>query len=528
MKFAMFILLLSTYSAVAQNNVGGRVTYIASGSVYLSLGRDQGVEDSARVFVIRSLDTIAVLQVFAVSSKSSVCKILDERKTIMLGDSIRAHISNPSTDVQLVTQKFDSTAEMQIDTSSGKPLFKKTETAKKQLNIRGRIGFQYYAMLFDDASLNVQQPGLVVSMRGDLADVPIKFDIYGTMRMIGRNNSAPFSSQATNDSRLYRFSLEYDNQSMIIGVGRILPVYASSVGYMDGLSIARRLGNFVSGIAFGFQPNASLQMPMTDMKKFLAFTQYQSNDTWNTTASASYARIWSPIGIEREALSTYVSMFSPNGFSLYASSDIDLRSLSNGENRFSPALSLFVCSANYRFSDIITAGIAIDASRPVYSLSSNRTIPDSLLDNELHSGISFNANITVWRGAWIYDSYTIRPAGIGFSREYSNLSTFYYNNVAMTGANFRVNYLVNESTITTMHGYGFNVQRNMFGVDIGVRYQQNHSDILQVSMENTTTTLGADCSVFLTNQLTLMGSFDMVRGLGSTSRSIFIELSRRF
>jgi hypothetical protein len=42
---------------------------------------------------------------------------------------------------------------------------------------------------------------------------------------------------------------------------------------------------------------------------------------------------------------------------------------------------------------LITAGIAIDASRPVYSLSSNSTIPDSLLDKELHSGVSFNVNI---------------------------------------------------------------------------------------------------------------------------------------
>jgi hypothetical protein len=524
----MFIVLFSISCAIARNNVGGRVTYIASGSVYLSAGRNQGVEDSARVFVFRSTDTIAVLQVFAVSSKSSVCKILEQRKTVKLGDSVQVYISNPPIVARQVQQKFDSTAEMHFDTSSGKSLFKLQASVKESINIRGRIGVQYDAMWFDDASLNMQQPGLIVSMRGDMADVPIKFDIYGTMRLTGRNNSVPFSSKTTNDSRLYHFSAEYDDQSMIIEAGRILPVYASSVGYVDGVSVARRIGKFVSGIAIGFQPNASLQMPTTDMKKLLAFTQYQSNDAWNTNASASYARIWSPIGIEREALSTYVSMYSPDGFSLYASGDIDLRSLSNGENRFSPALSLLVCSANYRFSNMITAGMAIDASRPVYSFSSNRTIPDSLLDTELQSGFSFNATITLWSGAWIYDSYTVRPAGTGYSREYSNLSTLYYNNVVMTGANFHVNYLVNESTITTMHGYGFSVQRNMLGVDIGIRYQQNRSDILLVNMENTTTTLGTDCSLFITNQMTLMGSFDMVHGLGSTSKSIYIELSRRF
>jgi hypothetical protein len=260
------------------------------------------------------LDTIAILQVFAVSSKSSVCKILEERTKIQVGDSIVAGVTNLPIVVMPVQQKFDSTAEMRIDTSSRKFFEKSVLVEKKRLNVRGRIGFQYNAMLFDDASLNMQQPGLVVSLRGDMADIPIKFDIYGTMRMTGRNNSAPFSSKATNDSRLYRFSFEYDNQSTIIGVGRILPIYASSVGYVDGVSVARRTGKFVSGIAIGFQPNPSLQLPATDMKKFLMFTQYQSNDTWNTNASASYARIWSSIGIEREALSTYVSMYSPTAF----------------------------------------------------------------------------------------------------------------------------------------------------------------------------------------------------------------------
>jgi hypothetical protein len=92
----------------------------------------------------------------------------------------------------------------------------------------------------------------------------------------------------------------------------------------------------------------------------------------------------------------------------------------------------------------------------------------------------------------------------------------------------RMNYLTSESDLTTMHGYGINLWRNLFGVDIGVRYQQNRSDIIQVRTTNTTTTFGADISAFLTNQLTMMASFDLMSGLGSTSRSFFLELSRRF
>lgn len=308
----------------------------------------------------------------------------------------------------------------------------------------------------------------------------------------------------------------------------MLPVYASPAGYIDGVSVARRIRKFISGIALGFQPSSSLQAPLTDTKKFLVFTQYQPGDSWNSSASASYARIWSSEGIEREVFSSYVSMYSPKGFSLYASSDVDLRTFFAGESRISPKLSLLICSANYRFSDVITSGISVDASRPVYSLASNKTIPDSLLDKTLRSGCSFNVNLSLWRGSGLYNVYTLRFGELGFGKEYSNSSSLYYTNVAKSLVNVRMNYQINENLYTMTHGYGVNVQRNFFGVDLGLRFQQNRSKILQIRTTNTTTTLGADISVFLNNQLTLMGSFDSMRGLGSNSRSLFMELSRRF
>jgi hypothetical protein len=528
MKEVILMVLLAASAAVAQSTVGGRVTFLASGSVYLSVGRDAGMQDSTRVFVLRSQDTIAVLQVFAVSSKSSVCTIVEGKKAVQIGDSIRAVITTSAPPAGAAILKFDSTAEAHVDTSSGKRLFIPAAKEEKLFNIRGRIGLQYDASLFDNAALNSQQPGIIVSLRGNMMDAPVKFDIYGTLRNTGTNNTSPFAPTATNDSRLYRFSLEYDDQSIIIGAGRILPVYASSVGYIDGVSAARRMGSFVSGVALGFQPDASMQGPSAFMKKLLLFTQYQPNDPWNTTASASYARVWSSLGIEGETISSYLSFYSPDGFSLYATSDIGLRRLSGGENQYSPSLSLLVCSANYRFSDIVTGGIALNGSRPVYSLSSNRTIPDSLLDNQLHAGVSFNGNVSLWSGSGIYDSYTVQPAGKGFSAEYSNSCTMFSNNIAMSGLNLRLLYLMDQSSVTTMKGYGINIQRNIFGADLGVRYQQNHSDVLQLNMTNITKTFGVDCSAFLTSQLTLMGSLDLLSGLGSTSKSIFIELSRRF
>jgi hypothetical protein len=527
MKKTILALFLTACSAVAGEMVTGKVSFIASGSVYLSLGRDQGIEDSTRVYVIRQQDTISVLQVFAVSSKSSVCRILSTHKEIQIGDVIIASLPERAM-VQPAAQRFDSTAEVPIDTSLTKNISVESRTKKKGLNLRGRIGFQYYSTQFDDSRLNIQQPGLLFSIGGDLTDVPIKFDMYGTLRMTGRNNAAPFSSRASNDSRLYRFSLEYDDRILMIGAGRILPTYASPSGYIDGVSLARHMGKFIAGVALGFQPDPSLQLPSSSTKKFLVFGQYEGMGLWNTTAGAAYTRAWTQRGTEREALSAYLSMFSLSGFSLYASSDIDLKVLRSGEEKYSPVLSLLVCSANYRVSDIVTGGISVDASRPVYSLTSNKTIPDSLLDKELRSGVSFNLNFSLWRGSGLYTVYTTRLEGTGFGRYFSNSSTLFYNNIVRTGINLRFNYLVNQNSYTHTHGFGINVQRNVFGMDIGFRFQQNRLDILRIQTINTTTTVGADMSVFLSNRLTLMASFDSLRGFGSSSRSLYLETSMRF
>jgi hypothetical protein len=222
-------------------------------------------------------------------------------------------------------------------------------------------------------------------------------------------------------------------------------------------------------------------------------------------------------------------MYSPNGFFVYASSDIDLRTISNGISQTTPALSLLICSISYRFSNILTAGIGVDASRPVYSLSSTQSIPDSLLDKKLRSGISINGGVYLWNGAGIYNTFTSRFSDEGFGKEYSNSSSIYFNNVMKTGAMIRMNYLLNENVLTRTQGYGINLQRNFIGmIDCGIRYQQNHSEIQQFALTNTTTTFGVDIGAMISRQITLIGSFDALQGLGSNSKSLFLELSWRF
>jgi hypothetical protein len=72
MKHAWIALMFLSHVLLAgEKPVTGTVTYVAAGTVYTSLGRESGVQDSTLLYVKANGDSIAVLRVLAVSSKSS-------------------------------------------------------------------------------------------------------------------------------------------------------------------------------------------------------------------------------------------------------------------------------------------------------------------------------------------------------------------------------------------------------------------------------------------------------------------------
>jgi hypothetical protein len=529
-KIVLAYIMLSflTIAGAEEKIIQGKITYITAGSVYTSIGRQAGLTDSLRIIVYHDADTLGILQIFGLSSKTSVCRIVETRKQFRVGDSVETllQVSPPEQDLPFVRQ--DTAVFVTKEIKPSKPLSVLSQENPSWIKMKGRMSVQYNTMLFDYSSQNTQQSSLVINIHGETIGIPLKFEMYGNLRTTARGNTGLFANSSKNDSRIYRMSLEYDDQTTIFSLGRILLIYVPSIGYIDGVSIARRLGNIITGASIGFQPSFNLQAPSNANKKFLLFSQYQAKDRWNTTAGAAYARIWSSLGIEREMLSTSINMYSPNGLFVYASSDVDLRTISNGISQAAPALSLLICSINYRFSNIVTGGIGVDASRPVYSLSSTHSIPDSLLDKKLRSGISFSGGVYFWNGTGINNTFTSRFSENGFGKEYSNSSSIYFNNVMRTGTMIRMNYLLNENVLIRTQGYGINMQRNILGIDCGIRYQQNHSEIRQFILKNTTTTIGVDIGAMIFRQMTLIGSFDALHGLGSNSKSLFLELSWRF
>lgn len=525
----LFLLMLIVATAHAQVRiVRGSVTYLASGSVYTSIGRNQGIEDSARIVIFKGSDTLAVLQVFAASSKSSVCRIITMLREPQAGDSVVAFVV-PKVSVISVERAGSGVVPDSIlhirtvkDTSARTASGEQTE--KSWITVSGRVGLQYSGLFFETSSLNANQPGIVAGLHGLMKGVPVKFDLYGTFRtsLTGSGN------RSGSEMRLYRASLEYDDHTTMIMLGRIIPAYASGIGSVDGLSIARRVGPAIIGASAGAQPVISTRDPTSGQRKVVVFANYQSADEWNSNASGAYARSFSSMGIEREAVSASVSAYSPSGMSLYGTTDVDLRSPSSGGNSFTPGVSLLLISGNYRLTDAVSVGAGIDASRPVYTLSFAQSIPDSMLDKRLRTGITLSGNLSLFRGAGLYNTYMPRSGDEGFGAEYANTTMLYLGDILSSGVSIRLNFSVNNNAMSRVRGLGASLQRNIVGVDAGLRYQRSTITLKQLGMNQATDAFGCDAAVFLMNNLSFIGSYDLMKGLGETTQSVFAELSWRF
>jgi hypothetical protein len=523
----LFVTIVLT-SRAQEFNVSGKVVQLSAGIVYTSIGWGSGAQDSTTLYILAASDTVAILKVFALSSKSCACTILSQKRDIVVGDDVVGTMVRRDIPENRVEAIRDTTVQ---ENGLRGPLPLSMDIAANQkpwLNVQGRVSLQNYSTVFDNNSYNFTEPGVVLNLHASSPDTPLKMDLYGNIRTFARGAVSPFSSQATNASRIYRFSVEYDDKTNDIVAGRIIPAYAPSIGSIDGISIARRFGTFTAGASIGYQPTYYLQGISTDARKIAFFTQYQTNGSLNLTMTGAYARTYFQSLLDREAVSFMVNAYTSGGFSVYGYSDIDLRVKQGDQFVLSPSVSMASFNVNYKVTDFLSLGIGADASRAVFPFSTVQFIADTLLDRTLRSGATVNINITLMNGLGMYNTYSPRSTDAGFGNDYLNSSALFLTNAFSTGATVRATYMMNENEFTSSRGYGLNLERNFFGVDLTVRYQQNQYRVLQLNQDNRGETLGMDVMALFSKHLSFVTSLDSMRGFGSNSISIFSELSWRF
>jgi hypothetical protein len=177
MRYASILITLAfiQFASAEEKTVSGTVTYVAVGTVYTTLGRDSGVRDSSMMYVKSGNDTLALMQVLAVSSKSSACKVIMSKRDVRIGNVVvtRVQIEPTKPDTASVVVSAGSAAVS--STSVG--LLRKSSFTQDAFVMRGRVSAQYYVNRYDIEAYNTTQPGVVINLRGKSNIIPVRFEV---------------------------------------------------------------------------------------------------------------------------------------------------------------------------------------------------------------------------------------------------------------------------------------------------------------------------------------------------------------
>ena len=519
---AIALALLPFASLSKDKVVSGTVTYIAADAVYTSLGRNTGVANSTDLFVLSQRDTTATLRVYAVSSRSSVARVLNQKTDVKVGDRLVAFVVDGESREGLALQETPSTNSTSFQQG-------RKQIVPPVVDVGGRASVQYYAIRYATPAFNIDQPGVILNLRAEARDIPLSFDSYSSVRLLSTGGAGPFASSAINQTRIYRLSLSFDNGITAASVGRIIPSFLSSVGYVDGFLLSQQFGRVAIGGIAGYDPTFAREGFSTAYRKVAVFARFQQDGPINLTLSSGYARTYFEKDLDREVASIQASLFANGRFSLFAMGDIDLRKKVGDTYKLQPSLSNANINIRYRFVRMFSLGIGANAVRPVYPFSLVRSVPDSLLDSRARTGVSLTLDLTFPVGVSLHNTFMPRSSEGGFGQEYSENFSVTYANIVESGFTLRSNFDLNANRYTHSMGYGMSLSKNFSGVvDASVRYRQYQYDVRSISSQNKSTTIGADLFFFITRQLSLITTFERLQGYGVDSNSMFAEFSVRF
>ncbi|MFI5253006.1 MAG: hypothetical protein ACHQQQ_11315 [Bacteroidota bacterium] len=530
--FALFLFPAANACAADSTVVQGKITYIAGDAIYTSLGNKTGVGDSTILYVLVLKDTVGLLKVYATSSQSSVARILQTKRSLKIDMQVTAsvQIPQPETKTTETALKKDTLSAPSVTGNLGASSNKKsTRPGESGLKLQGRVGLQYYTNVVSGFQPVYTQPGIVFNVRGTIANSPIRFETYGNIRSLISGTHDPFSPNNTPQTRIYRMSVQYDDNAYLGALGRIIPVYAPTIGYIDGGMFMKKSGNLGLGVAAGYEPSFTQRMVSTTMKKFAVFGMFQSNDGMMKYLALAYARTFYYSQIDREVVSSSVSAMLDPQLYFSAQGDLDLRSKANTNFILAPRLTNFYSNLNYRMSNSISVGLGYSGYRSTYSFSSIQSLPDSFIDNTIRNTLNLTAQIYLPGNISIYHGYSPRSSDASFGTEYLDNSTLSFNNVLNTGFIVRTMLNLNSTILTTTHGVGANIQKSFGSIlDMNIRYQRYKHFTKQFGDELATDSYAMDLMSTISGRLNAWTSIERLIGGGNNSFNIFSELSWSF
>lgn len=298
-----------------------QVKHVASGSVYLDGGSNDGLKEGMRLKVSRlaagepqmKRKVIGDLKVIAVASLSAVCEVSGSSGVaIEVNDTAELSYEDAQAIQAMFTSKSVRHYAQTVSFSEGDPVDEEARAyvprpPSPEVNkIRGRVSFEQSTILDHSTGMRTLEEGLVLRMdMTRIAGTYWNFTGYWRGRM--SNQSGPAQVQTLNDllNRTYTIGAYYNNpnSAYVAGFGRFLLPWAPSLSTIDGGYFGRRLGTeFTAGVFGGTTPNPTAWNydPHRQMAGSFVAYEHGSYETVRFSSTAGFAVTRSHWQPERE------------------------------------------------------------------------------------------------------------------------------------------------------------------------------------------------------------------------------------
>jgi hypothetical protein len=382
------------------------VGYVASGAVYIDGGSTDGLAEGMTLIITRhepgdaalSATPVATVVITALASKSAVCEIRSKSVAPLKGDEARLleadEVSRVRREVNQARRRYLQVAEF----SNGDPL---DEEAREYVprppleevnRIRGRVAFEQTQIIDHDTGAgSSSQTGAI--LRIDWSRINGSYwTVTGYWRGAFTRTSPAQSTLTDLVNRTYQIGIFYANPKSpyVMGFGRLLLPWASTLGAIDGGYFARHLAKAATvGVFAGTNPDPTQWNYAPNRQTVGTFVNLErgtyETTRWSGTVGLALTRIsWRP---ERQYIFMENNYSIGHTFSIFENleaDDLDPK-LMNGVG--GPKLSKSLATIRMIPRKWITFDINHNYFRGVPTFD-QRLIGTGLLDQFLFSGFT--------------------------------------------------------------------------------------------------------------------------------------------
>lgn len=245
-----------------------QVRYVASGAVYISGGREEGLQEGFHLTIKRldpgqptlSAKTIGQVVIVAVAAHSAVAEIESPEANFETGDIAELSQADIESLRVLRTSETARNYGQIVSFTQGDPLQEELREyvprpPLEEINrSSGRVSYEYNTIIDRASHTTTSQLGVVVRANVTrIAGSYWNFNGYWRGRVNNRNGALQNNTLRALINRTYHIGLYYNNpqSKYTIGIGRLLIPWATSVNTIDGAYLGRRIGKYWTVGGFG-------------------------------------------------------------------------------------------------------------------------------------------------------------------------------------------------------------------------------------------------------------------------------------